>query len=67
MLMDIYDDINNSNGQKDELSVRLFVTGVHDFGCYVWDIVTDCTYPKATRDDAEHKLNELMKRVAQFV
>lgn len=66
-LMDIYEDINSPEGRKDKLSVRLFVTGVYDFGCYVWDIVTDETYPKNIRDDADQKLNELLKRVAEIV
>ncbi len=66
-LLEIYDGINISQDRRDELSVRLFVTGVHDFGCYVWNIVTNYDYPKDIRDDAEKKLNELMRRVAEFV
>lgn len=66
-LMDIYDDIKCTNGQKDMLSVKLFTTGVYDFGCYVWDFVTDTTYSKVIRDDAENKLNDLLRHVAELV
>lgn len=64
MLMDLYDEIKNN--ENDELSKRMFVIGVHEFGGFVWEVLTDM-YPKDMKNDAEKKFDELMKRVAEFM
>lgn len=65
-LMSLYDDIKDSGENKDKLSIRMFVIGVHDFGGCVWDVVTG-DYPKEKKSDAEQKMDELMKRVVEFM
>ena len=64
MLMNLYDEIKSN--ENDELSKRMFVIGVHEFGGFVWNIITDM-YPKDMKDDTEKKLDELMKRVVEFM
>ena len=66
-LLEIYDDIKDSQNKRDELSVRLFVIGVHDFGCYVWDVVTNFDYPKEIRDlELIDYISPLMKYSSGF-
>lgn len=66
VLMDLYDDIKNPENSKDELSKRMFITGVHDFGCIVFD-VTAGMYPDKMKYEAEKMLDNLMRHVAEFV
>lgn len=66
MLLDMYENIKNPENQQNELLNYLFISGVHDFGCVVFDILVS-TYPKEMKEHAEHMLNQLMMFLAELM
>lgn len=65
VLMALYDEIKSNENPEDELSRRMFVIGVHDFGIEAFDIA-DGIYPPEMQHKAETMIDNLMRLVAEF-
>ena len=64
-LLDIYEEIRDSQNKKDALSMNLFKSGVEDFSEIVFDILTS-SYRQDLKDKVDQMHQDLLKKLAKL-